>query len=49
MRVRPMMMLVTVMSLGLKLIKKVTDALMAFSGSQPQFDDITLMILKVTE
>jgi serine phosphatase RsbU (regulator of sigma subunit) len=31
------------------MIEKVTDALMAFSGSQPQFDDITLMILKVTE
>jgi serine phosphatase RsbU (regulator of sigma subunit) len=30
------------------MIEKVKDEIMSFSGSQPQFDDITLMILKVT-
>jgi len=31
------------------LIVKIQEMVMAFTGKQPQFDDITLMILKVTE
>ncbi len=31
-----------------EIVRKIEDAVTAFSGGQPQFDDITLMILKVT-
>ena len=32
-----------------QMIDKVQDEIMTFAGKQPQFDDITLMIMKVTE
>ena len=31
------------------LIVNIQEGVMAFAGEQPQFDDITLMVLKVTE